>query len=158
MTRLTVIAGSACLAAAALSGCSTATSQYSVSYQRYTYTCCEGADFQRPWSPGETLTLHWVAAPADTTADSSAQRITLTAVLTGPYPNVDALKAGGSPRVIVRATPVVTTDRAGANEVSSIVLPIDLADGFYNLADAIEGAGGKASSASVIHVSHIAGP
>ena len=71
---------------------------------------------------------------------------------------VDALKAGGSPRVTVRATPVVTTDRAGANEVSSIVLPIDLADGFYNLADAIEGAGGKASSASVIHVSHIAGP
>jgi hypothetical protein len=158
MTNPAVVAGSAWIAAMALAGCSTSNAGTSVSYQRYTFTCCEGADFQRTWSPGETLTLHWLAQPAGTTPDGSGQRIALTAVLTGPYPNVDALKAGGSPRLTVRATPVVTTDRAGANEVSSILLPIDLPDGFYNLADTLESAGGKASSASVIHVSHIAGP
>ena len=158
MTRVTFIALSAWIAALGLSACSTDNAANSVSYQRYTYTCCEGSDFQRTWSPGETLTLHWLAQPAGTTPDNSGQRITLTAVLTGPYPNVDASKAGGSPRVTVRAMPVVTTDHAGANEVSSIVLPIDLPDGFYNLADGIEASSGKASSVSVIHVSHIASP
>jgi len=157
MTRAAFIALSAWIAALGLSACPTDTSQLSVSYQRYTYTCCEGSDFQRIWSPGETLTLHWVAAPAGTTA-GSGQRITLTAVLTGPYANVDASKAGGSSRVTVQAAPVVTTDRAGADEVSSIVLPIGLPDGFYNLADTIDVSSGKASGASVINVSHIAGP
>ena len=153
MTRLTLTAGGAWLAAVALSGCSMSDSQSAIGYQRYTYTCCEASDIQRLWLPGDTLALHWMVAPAGTTSDATAERITLTAVLSGPYPNVAALKAGGSPRLTLRAAPIGTTDRARANAVSSIVLPMSLPAGFYNLADTIESANGKAGGATVIQVS-----
>ena len=151
MHRLAIIAGSAWVAAAALSGCS-ADSSAAIGYQRYTYTCCEASDIQRVWLPGDTLTLHWMVASAGTTPDVTAERITLTAVLTGPYPNVAALKAGGSPRLTLRASPIGTTDRANVNAVSSIVLPTSIPAGFYNLADTIELANGKDAGASVIQV------
>jgi hypothetical protein len=157
MTRVTFIALSAWIAALGLSACSTDTSQLSVSYQRYTYTCCQASDTQRAWVPGETLTLHWIAQPAGTTPDNSAARITLTAVLTGPYPNVNALKAGGSPRVTLSATPIVTTDRANTNAASSIALPTSLPAGFYNVANSMELASSKASGATVIQVSPTGG-
>jgi hypothetical protein len=145
-------------AAAALAACSPAGSSIATSYQRYTYTCCDGQDTQRVWHPGETFTLRWVAQPSGMTGDSAPQRVTLTAVMTGPYRDISALKSAPSAAPLtVSATPIVTTDLVDGNPVSSILLPVTLPAGFYNVVDAIELTGGQSSGATIIQVAP-AGP
>jgi hypothetical protein len=150
-----VLLATVVVATVSLTGCSTANSGNSIRHQLYTYTCCEGSSALEPVRhPGETLTLQWIAESAGTTSDSTSRSITLAAVLTGPYQNVAGSKNGSAAPLTLRALPVVTTDRTKASPVSTIVLPVDLLAGFYNLAEDTElFHGNRVGSATIIQVS-----
>jgi hypothetical protein len=100
-----------------------------------TYTCCAQDLGTTTWRPGQQLRITWVpqGQPA-----RGAGTSTLTAVLTGPYPTVTALKAAndrGTDRSrIVAAAPAI---RASGSRVSSpvsiVTIPADAARGYYNL-------------------------
>jgi hypothetical protein len=78
--------------------------------------------------------------------------------MTGPYRDISALKsAPGAAPLTVSATPIVTTDLVDGNPVSSILLPVTLPAGFYNVVNAIELTSGQSSGATIIQVAP-AGP
>ena len=154
---LRVLLGTLVVTTLGLSGCATANYGNSISYQRYTYTCCGASDTQGTWHPGDTYTLRWTVEAAGSTT-STGQRVTLSAVLTGPYQSITTLKAGGAALMTLRATPIASTDRIHENPVSTIVLPVNLPAGYYNVADRIELAGGGAVvSARIIQVAPASG-
>jgi hypothetical protein len=152
MLRLRILAVT-WVAGVGLCGCSPAGPGSSVGYQRYVYTCCAGDGPQATWHPGDTVTVRWIVQPAEVTADSTGQRITLTAVLTGPYKSVAELKSGAPASLTLRATPIVTTDRTNGSPVSSIALPPNIPTGFYNVADDVGYANGHAGGAAIVQVS-----
>ena len=134
-----------------MSACSSSPTN-AVGYQSFRFTCCANSDVLQAWHPGHDVTLHWIGESAGVTSDDVSHRITLTAVLTGPYVSVALLKAAGGYADTVSASPMQVTDRTPGNPVSTIGLPIDLPAGWYNLATTIRSAGGSVSSASVIKV------
>jgi hypothetical protein len=155
---LRVLLGTLVVATLGLSGCATANSGNSISYEPYTYTCCGASGTQRTWHPGDTYTLQWIVEAAGSTTDSTGQRVTLSAVLTGPYQSITTLKAGGAALMTLRATPIAITDRIHENPVSTIVLPVNLPAGYYNVADRMEFAGGGAvGSGRIIQVAPASG-
>jgi hypothetical protein len=117
-----------------------------------TYTCCEAADINRIYKPGETLTVHWIVVPA-TGAVSSPTQVELRARLSGPYTTVDNLKAtpdNASPAVTAR--PVRPSGQLGEQPVSVIPIPPTAAPGYYNLVTSVSGPAGSVSGASIIRV------
>ena len=88
------------------------------------------------------------------TADDMHHAITLTAVLSGPFPSVAALKAGGTHSETLVASSLRVSDRTPVSPVSTIALPTDVAAGWYNLVITIKAAGGNTGSATVIQVTH----
>ncbi len=139
----------AVVATAILTGCSP--SQPPATYSHYQYTCCDAADVQRVWHPGETLTMHWSPQSAQTT-DSSTQMLTLTASLTGPYADVDSLKKGGAASISLKAAPVSASNGTHSSPVSVIALPAGLAPGLYNLTGTVASSGASSSGSSIIQV------
>jgi hypothetical protein len=89
------------------------------------------------------------------TADDSHHPITLTAIFTGPYASVAALKTGGTHSETLLASPIRVTDRTSSSAVSMIALPLDLAAGWYNLVTTIKSAGGSTGGATVIQVTRL---
>src|SRR5450631_725848 len=146
------VAAASGVAAVSLAGCSSPSSEIAVGYEHFRFTCCVNSDLEQAWHPGHEVTLHWIADSAGMTSDATGHPITLTAVLTGPYASVAALKAAGSHARTIAASPMPVTDRTSGNPVSSIALPLDLPVGTYNLAFTIKSAGGSFSSATVIQV------
>jgi hypothetical protein len=146
------VAAATFVAAVSLAGCSSPSPGIAVGYEHFRFTCCVNSDLQQAWHPGQGITLHWIAESAGMTSDATGHPITLTAVLTGPYASVAALKAGGSHARTLAASPMPVTDRTSGNPVSSIALPLDLPVGMYNLAFTVKSVGGNVSSATVIQV------
>jgi hypothetical protein len=109
----------------------------------------------QPWHPGQLIAVQWTAESTGMTADDTQHRITLTALLTGPYTSVAALKAGGLPSETLKAAPLLVTDRTPGNPITTIALPLDLAAGWYNLATTASTAGGSGGGATVIQVTHL---
>ena len=144
------------MVASVLVGCSPSSPTVAVGYEQFRFTCCANSEaLTHAWHPGQSITLHWSAESAGMTADDTHHPITLTAVFTGPYANVAALKADGTPSETLRASPLVVTDRTSGSAVSTIALPLDLAAGWYNLATTIKSAGGSTGSATVIQVTRV---
>jgi hypothetical protein len=154
MRRLPRLAIAGMVAAGFLAGCSPSSAgQSGATYTRYTFTCCTTSDIQRAWHPGETVSLHWIVVAAGATADSRPLAITITAVLAGPYANVNGLKGGAPVARTLRAAPVNTDDRNPTAPTSTFALPSDLAPGLYNLAFKVDyGGGNSVGGASVVQV------
>ncbi|OJV60183.1 MAG: hypothetical protein BGO38_00025 [Cellulomonas sp. 73-145] len=121
----------------------------------FTYTCCASADIDQVLHPGDVLVLHWIVETVPPTQSYPEAPVTLSASLTGAYPDVTTLKSSsgaGAPSPSVTAAPVQTTNRAGGAPVSTIAIPADAAPGLYNLSTSVESGGGRASGASVVRV------
>jgi hypothetical protein len=131
-----------------LAGCSSAPP---VTFSRYQYSCCDASDVQRVWHPGETLTMHWTAQSAVTT-DSTTQMLTLTASLSGPYADVNAVKGGGAASTTLRAAPLSVSNATASSPVSVIALPAGLAPGFYDLTGTVAAPGSQSGGSSIIQV------
>src|ERR1700680_1349774 len=154
MRRIPRLAIAVMVAAGLLGGCSPSSAGPSgVTYARYTFTCCTASDVQSAWHPGETVNLHWIVVASGATADSRPLPITITAVLAGPYADVNGLKGGAPAARTLPAAPLNTDDRNPTAPTSTFALPSDLAPGFYNLAFKVDyGGGNSVGGASVVHV------
>ena len=123
-----------------------------VHHTTVTYTCCQQADIAPVRHPGDVVQVHWIVSAGPPSASSKAGSVTLSASLSGPYPDVNSLKTASSPVAAATATPVQTTDRTGGAPISTLVIPADSAGGYYNLTFAVDSAGATRSGASVIRV------
>ena len=139
--------------ASVLAGCSPSSPSVAVGYEQFRFTCCVNSEaLTHVWHPGQSITLQWSTEGAGMTSDDTQHAITLMATVTGPYASVAALKAGGAHATTLTAPPMRVTDRTSRGVVSTIALPLDLAPGWYNLATAIQSAGGRTGGATVIEV------
>ncbi|HUZ68085.1 MAG TPA: hypothetical protein VMU65_00095 [Candidatus Saccharimonadales bacterium] len=139
--------------ASVLAGCSPSSPSVAVSYEQFRFNCCANAEvLTHALHPGQVISLQWSAESTGMTADDLQVPITLTAVFTGPYASVAALKSGGTRTAILVASPIHVTDRTSGGAVSTIALPLDIGAGWYNLATTSTSAGGSTTGATVIQV------
>jgi hypothetical protein len=138
-----------------LYGCARSASKVTAPYATYQYSCCQAADITPVRQAGVPMVVHWIATVASPAPARRATPVTLAATLTGPFPDVAALKvmssSHGRPPTIVAGT-VQTTDQAGGTPVSTLRLPTSTQAGFYDLTTTVTSAGGTASGHSVIQV------
>jgi hypothetical protein len=147
------VAALSALVASVLVGCSPSSPTVAVVYQQFRFTCCANSEaLTHLWHPGQVITLDWSTESAGTTADDAQHPITLMATVTGPYVSPAALKAGGAHLKTLPASPIRVTDRTSGSVVSTIVLPLDLAAGWYNVVTTIKSAGGSTGGATIIQV------
>jgi hypothetical protein len=143
------------LVASVVAGCAPGPT-VAVSYEQFQFTCCANSEaLTHVWHPGQVITLQWSAESAGMTADDSHHPITLTAIFSGPYATVAALKTGGTQSETLLASPQRVTDRTSSNAVSTIALPLDLTAGWYNLVTTVTSAGGSTGGATAIHVTRL---
>ena len=115
------------------------------------YTCCEDLDVDKPYHPGQTLTVRWTVHSSDEPGSTSSQ-VELAAQLTGPFGTVDDLKAASAAPGLVTftATPVRPAAGSGERPVSTIVIGRDAKPGFYDLVTSVVGDGDTTTSGSSI--------
>lgn len=121
----------------------------------YRYTCCQKDDIDQVLHPGDVLVLHWIVETVPPTQSYPEAPVTLSASLTGSYPDATTLKSSvgaGAPSPRLTAAPVQTTNRAGGAPVSTIAIPADATPGLYNLGTSVESDSGRASGESVVRV------
>ncbi|MFD2767082.1 hypothetical protein [Micromonospora eburnea] len=117
-----------------------------------TYSCCEAGDIDRPYQPGQTLTVHWTVESPEQPAVAPPQ-VELTARLTGPYATTGDLKAAADPGpATFEAAPVRPSGGPDERPVSTIVIGTDAEPGYYNLVTAVVSDGSTVSGASIIRV------
>ena len=122
------------------------------------YTCCEAADINRDYQPGDTLAIHWIVIPGSLRSDSPTRELELNARLTGPYSTVSDLKdanGGGQDLAAgsaLTAAPVRPSGQPGEQPVSLILIPLTAVPGSYNLTTSVSGSGFSVESGSVIRV------
>ena len=122
------------------------------------YTCCEAADVNRNYEPGDTLAIHWIVAPDELSTGGPAREVELTARLTGPYATVSDLKQAtegdktGTGRSTFIAEPIRPSGQPGEQPVSLVLIPPTAPPGFYNLTTAVSESGATVSGAAVIQV------
>ena len=123
-------------------------------------TCCQSADVNQLYHPGEALVVHWMVVPATRTASDVATTLTLSVTLEGAYASVSALKSGAPlpvrngtpPAYTLRAATVMTTDRSPTAPTSVIQLPADLPPGYYNLVTGVAAPDTRQEGAGIIQV------
>ena len=129
-----------------------------ITYATYTYACCSENTGNLTWHAGQHVTLHWQAKAGRQTADAITHPIVLSAVLTGPFSTVDALKQatgqGQKPSGvrIITAAPVSVNDRTVATPASELELPSDLPPGYYNLETRTAEGGQSAGGGAIVVV------
>jgi hypothetical protein len=121
------------------------------------YTCCEAADINRDYQPGDTLAIHWIVDPGKLSSDSPTRALELNACLTGPYSTVsDLKKANGGQDLAagctLSAAPIRPSGQPGERPVSLILIPPTALPGNYNLATSVSGPGFSFGGASVIQM------
>lgn len=122
-----------------------------------TYSCCEAQDVDRPYQPGQTLTVHWTAESSEEPGGTPSQ-VELTARLTGPFATAGDLKAvtEGTPTVpglvTFTASPVRPSGTPDERPVSTIVIGPDANPGYYNLVTSVVDGGNTASGGSIVQV------
>jgi hypothetical protein len=117
-------AAAALLAVAVLgTGCTSQSPVVGVQHARYEYSCCQDSDLGTLHHPGEEITLHWIVTAEPPTGFTTAVPVTLSAVLTGPFPDVSTLKttmaSGSPPAALVAAPNVRTTVASGGGTLSA---------------------------------------
>jgi len=122
------------------------------------YTCCEAADINRDYQPGDTLAIHWIVVPGKLSSDGPTRELfELNACLTGPHSTVsDLKKADGGQELAagctLSATPIRPSGQPGEQPVSLILIPPTAVPGNYNLTTSVSGPGFSFGGASVIQV------
>ncbi|MFD0783405.1 hypothetical protein ACFQZ8_05655 [Micromonospora azadirachtae] len=145
-----------CLVVPLLAACGTGPSG-PVTAAPATYTCCEAQDVDRPYQPGQTLTVHWIVESPDEPGGTPPQ-VELTASLTGPFATAGEVKAatGADPNAPGLATftaaPVRPSGTPDERPVSTIVIGPEAEPGYYNLVTSVGGDDHTGSSGSIVRV------
>ncbi|MER5607651.1 hypothetical protein AB0F93_07540 [Micromonospora tulbaghiae] len=143
-----------CLAVPLLAACGAEPSEMAEEVPPPAYTCCEDLDVDKPYHPGQTLTVRWTVHSSDEPG-STSQPVELAAQLTGPFGTVDDLKAASAAPGLVTftATPVRPTGNPGERPASTIAIGPAAKPGFYDLVTSVIGDGNTtASGSSIIQV------
>jgi hypothetical protein len=113
------------------------------------YTCCEAADVNRNYEPGDTLAIHWVVATAEFSTGGQRREVELNVRLTGPYATVSDLKQEGdktgSGRFTFMAESIRPSGQPGEQPVSLVLIPLTAPPGFYDLTTAVSESVGAAA-------------
>ena len=126
-----------------------------VQYTAYQLTCCTQADIEQVWQPGTTVDLHWIVQTSTVTTTSPGHQVVMSAVLLGPYSDVQQLKQAKGGTNAVQGSIIRMDDRVGptTSPVSIFILPADLPTGYYNLTFKADfGGGSSAGGASIVRV------
>jgi hypothetical protein len=112
-----------------------------------------GHDVNRPYHPGDLVTIHWIRDTTEAEVQSNPIPITLTAHLDGAFAGVAQAKTPGAHgHDRVAASPVQVTDRTMWAPVSRLRIPAGAAPGLYNLTFRIAQSGGSLSGGTLIRV------
>ncbi|PZG12429.1 hypothetical protein C1I95_25850 [Micromonospora craterilacus] len=123
-----------------------------------TYTCCETADVETLYEPGQTFILHWIVELLDDPTATAPPQVELNAHLTGPFATVDDLKAVAMGTknlpglVTFTAEPVRPAGTPDERPVSTIVIEPSAKPGYYNLVNSVADRESKVSGESIIQV------
>lgn len=126
-----------------------------ITYTAFQLTCCAKADIDQPWRPGTAVQLHWIIQQAPRTTTNPSHTVTISTVLTGPYPSVESLKASNVAARTVTGSVIQFDDRIRPNAevATTFALPADLPAGFYRLDIKWDfGDGNSAGSGTVVQV------
>ncbi|MEV6812553.1 hypothetical protein [Micromonospora sp. NPDC051296] len=147
----------ACLVMPLLAACVTGPSEVPAR-SSVTYTCCETADVETLYEPGQTFILHWIVELLDEPPATTPPQVELNAHLTGPFATVDELKAVAmgtknvSGLVTLTAEPVRPAGTPDERPVSTIVIDPSAKPGYYNLVSSVVDRGSTVSGESIIQV------
>lgn len=99
------------------------------------YSCCSPDPGGTVWQPGQQIKLGWLPSGGQPTGDKLVAQVTLTAVLTGPYPTVHAASLGGPghSRTVATAPIIKVSTVSLSGPVSALTIPRSAAPGYYNL-------------------------
>ncbi|MEU5527081.1 hypothetical protein ABZ744_09085 [Micromonospora chersina] len=146
-----------CLVMPLLAACGTEPSG-PVTAAPVTYTCCDARDVDRPYQPGQTLTVHWTVEYPDEPGGTPPQ-VELTARLTGPFATVGDVKAAteatqtAAGLVTFAAAAVQPSGTPDERPASAVVIGPDARPGYYNLVTSVVDGGNTASGGgSIIRV------
>jgi hypothetical protein len=116
------------------------------------------ADIDRIYHPGETLSIHWIVqgSPAPSGA---VPHFELNARLSGSFGSVEELKSqvvhaegrAAGPQTVA-AAPLHPTGVAGEQPVSTILIPLTAAPGYYDLTFSVSEPGDTFSGGSIIQI------
>jgi hypothetical protein len=146
-----------CLIAPLMTACVTVRTETSTA-PPVTYTCCETAEIDKLYEPGETFTLHWMVEVSDEPTTAAPRQVDLKAELTGPFATVEELKAamespaGPAGRATFQAGTVRASGAPDDRPVSTIAIPADAEPGFYNLTTAIVDGDHSTGGMSIVQV------
>ena len=133
MKRILRLASTLCLAGTLLTSCGSPGSN-AINYTAYQLTCCTKADTDQTWQPGTTIELHWMVTSTTTTVNP-AHKVVVSAVLMGPFSDVNTLKHANGATHSVQGS-IITMDSGTPpppGEVTTFFLPADLPPGYYQL-------------------------
>ena len=141
-----------------VAGCSRQAPAPAVGYASYQYSCCQPG-LPTVAYPGQVIALRWTSTAQLPTASTATTAVILSASVTGPFPDVAALKAAMSadipPAPIVTAADVHTTDRVGGTPNSSLQLPAEAPPGFYDVRTTAASGGAAFSGGGILQVAPV---
>lgn len=102
------------------------------------FSCCFTAPNATVWQPGQQVPLDWTPEGGQANGHKLVAQVTLTAVLTGPYPTIadlnDANNGGPDQSRIAATAPVIKLSVVPTiAPVSVLTIPRSTAPGLYNL-------------------------
>ncbi len=147
----------ACLVVPLLTGCVAQVTEAPAA-PSLTYTCCQTADIETRYEPGQTFTVHWIVEFPDEPVPASPPQVELKAHLTGPFATEDDLKAAAMGTrsipglVTFTAPPVRPSGAPDERPVSNIPIAPDAGPGYYNLVTSVLSAEHTVSGEGIIQV------
>ncbi|WP_341718621.1 hypothetical protein QQG74_02250 [Micromonospora sp. FIMYZ51] len=147
----------ACLAVVPLLAGCIAEVSHAPAASRLEYSCCETADLEKLYQPGQTFTLHWIVGVRDAAATTPV-RVELQASLTGPYATEAQLKDAETGTVTVpglatyTAEPVRPTGTPDEQPVSVIPIAPEAKPGYYKLVSSMIDDDATATGTSIIQI------
>jgi hypothetical protein len=126
----------------------------------YSYNCCSASFIDTIHHPGEVLKLRWIQLTnAPTSSKQPAFTIVLSASISGPFATVASLKsafARSHPKygdINSKAAAIRLSNTKSAYPVSSIRIPANAGNGYYELTTSVAGGSVTSSGGSVIRIS-----
>jgi len=126
----------------------------------FSYSCCSASFVDTIHHPGEVLKLRWIQLTnAPTSTKQPAFRIVLSANISGPFATVASLKsafARSHPKygdVNSKATAIRLSNTKSANPVSSVRIPANAGNGYYELTTSVAGGSVTSGGGSILRIS-----
>ena len=139
---------------AGAAGCSGGGSHGAVAVRHvtYGYSCCVATDIDLVRHPGDVLALHWIVTESTDGPGQASAPVTLSASLTGSFPDVTSLKRSPAAAKSLAAPVIHTTTWTGGTPTSWLQIPATATPGLYNLATQVSSGGATFAGGAIVQV------